>query len=104
MTLLSEIWVHVAGNWAELALSFITLFLTYEAVQTFRTWYRLRHIKGPFSASFSKWWLIRLVSSGKMHLHFWEVCNKYGKFDTKLTIRNNLTFFLGSVGGLDQIT
>jgi hypothetical protein len=93
MTLLSEIWVQVAGNCAVLAVSLTILFVTYEITQTFRSWYRLRHIEGPFSASLSKWWLNRAIPSGKMHLRFWEVCNKYGKLDTKLTIRNNLTFF-----------
>jgi hypothetical protein len=61
MMLLSEIWVQVTGNLVALALSLTALFHTYEAVQTFHSWYRLQHIKGPISASLSKWWLIRAV-------------------------------------------
>lgn len=48
------------------------------AARTFWTWYRLRHIKGPFSAAFSNYWLVRHVAAGVMHLDLAEVCEKYG--------------------------
>jgi hypothetical protein len=49
------------------------------AARTFRTWYRLRHIKGPFSAAFSNYWLVRHVAAGVMHLDLAEVCETYGE-------------------------
>ncbi|KAH8662539.1 cytochrome P450 [Xylariales sp. PMI_506] len=45
---------------------------------TIRQYYRLRHIKGPAIAGFSKWWLIRHVMGGRTHLDLYEVCQKYG--------------------------
>lgn len=60
---------------ASLAITFFVVF----AVQTLRTWYRLRHVKGPFWAGFSKVWLIRAVSSGNMHWEFANVNKRYGE-------------------------
>jgi hypothetical protein len=85
----------LAIGWCWLWASWVTtLFVTYEITQTFRSWCRLRHIKESFSASLSKWWLIRAFSSGQMHFRFWEVCNKYGTTDTELRMNNNLTLIL----------
>ncbi|KAK1755440.1 cytochrome P450 [Echria macrotheca] len=44
-----------------------------------RQWSRLRHIPGPFWAAFSRWWLIRHVGGGRMHLDLREVNEKYGR-------------------------
>ena len=41
-------------------------------------WYRLRHIKGPFWAAFSRWWLVRHVPGGNMHTDLLEVTERYG--------------------------
>jgi hypothetical protein len=46
--------------------------------QCIGAWYRLRHFKGPFLASFSNVWLMRAVTSGRMHLDYWEANQKYG--------------------------
>lgn len=43
------------------------------------TWARLRHIPGPFSAGFSKLWLIRRQMTGKLVLDLQDVCKKYGE-------------------------
>lgn len=49
-------------------------------------WGRLRHIPGPSSAGFSKWWLIRRQMTGKLVLDLRDVCNKYGaKVSTTVT-------------------
>lgn len=45
---------------------------------TVTTWARLRHIPGPFSAGFSKLWLIRRQMTGKLVLDFQDVCKQYG--------------------------
>jgi hypothetical protein len=78
MSFLSEVLNQVLGNWKLLVLLFLVLSTFLFVLQTFHAWYRLRHIKGPFLASFSKLWLIRAVSSGNMHWEFAKVCQKYG--------------------------
>lgn len=48
-------------------------------VHTFRTWYSLRHIPGPFVASITNlqraWW----VKTGRAHLYHQAVHEKYGE-------------------------
>jgi hypothetical protein len=48
-------------------------------ISTARDYYRLRHIKGPFLASISKWWLIQTVSGTQAYLDFWDVNERYGE-------------------------
>jgi hypothetical protein len=83
MALLNFVLHIIFKSWLLSTSLFALLFLAYQAVQTFRTWFRLSHIKGPLSASLSKWWMIRAVSGGRMHLDFWEVCQKYGMPDIR---------------------
>lgn len=54
------------------------LIITWIGLHTLRQYCRLRHIPGPPSAGFSKWWLARAVQSGRTHLDLYEVCRKYG--------------------------
>jgi hypothetical protein len=61
-----------------LIFSAVTLFALSFVSKSLRAWYRLRHVKGPFSAAFSNFWLIRHVGGGTMHLDLADVCNKYG--------------------------
>lgn len=49
------------------------------ALSALRQYWRLRHIPGPPSAGWSKWWLVRAVASGRVHLDVYEVCQKYSK-------------------------
>jgi hypothetical protein len=86
MTLLSELLKSVVENWKLLASSFLVLGAGLIFVRTFYAWYRLRHIKGPFLASFSKLWLIRTVSSGNMHWEYAKVCQKYGTHDAAVPV------------------
>jgi hypothetical protein len=68
----------IVSKWISLALiSSAVLYL----FQTFRSWYRLRHFKGPLLASLSRLWLARHVAGGRMHLDFQEINEKYGMFD-----------------------
>jgi cytochrome P450 len=46
---------------------------------TFAAWYRLRHIKGPFLASFSYVWMFRATTSGSHYDIYGDVFKKYGK-------------------------
>jgi hypothetical protein len=65
------------GIWIAFILVFIVgVYLA----QTFRSWYRLRHFKGPLIATLSRIWLVRTVSKGRLHLDFYEVNQKYGTF------------------------
>ena len=49
-------------------------------LQTFRSWYRLRHFNGPFIASLSRVWLVRCATRGRLHLDFQKVNQKYGGY------------------------
>ncbi|KAK1447260.1 cytochrome P450 [Colletotrichum melonis] len=55
----------------------VSAFIAYSVVSIARQYLRLRHIKGPPSAGFSKWWLVRAVGGGRTHLDFYEACEKY---------------------------
>lgn len=52
-----------------------TLFLV---VHHARLWYSLRHVPGPFLASISDLWMLRVTLSGHMWREFGGVCEKYG--------------------------
>lgn len=43
-----------------------------------RTYWRLRHFKGPFSTGFSDLWHARLIVSHKNHQGYKDVLDKYG--------------------------
>lgn len=57
----------------------VLLLIVSNTVSTVRQYYRLRHIKGPLLACFSKLWLLKRVGGGRAHLDLYEVCEKYGK-------------------------
>ena len=48
-------------------------------LSSIRQYYRLSHIPGPPGAGLSKWWLIGRITSGRTHLDYFEVCEKYGQ-------------------------
>ncbi|PVH79035.1 pisatin demethylase [Cadophora sp. DSE1049] len=78
MTFLSELFNPINENAATIAASLVFLGLLLFITERFRAWYRLRHVRGPFWAGFSKLWLIRAVSSGNMHWEFANVNRRYG--------------------------
>ncbi|KAI1382433.1 BcABA1, cytochrome P450 monooxygenase [Hypoxylon crocopeplum] len=47
-------------------------------ISAFATWYRLRHIPGPFLASFSYLWLARVAKSGEQFWIYRDMYKKYG--------------------------
>lgn len=57
----------------------ILILLGYIFVYTYTTWRRLRHVPGPYSAGFSKWWMLRNTLGGSMHLALKATCETYGK-------------------------
>ncbi|KAI5918647.1 cytochrome P450 [Camillea tinctor] len=44
----------------------------------FRSWYRLRHVPGPFLASISVVWMLRKALSGRFHEYLRDVSEQYG--------------------------
>ncbi|PSS02083.1 cytochrome P450 [Coniella lustricola] len=51
--------------------------LGYWSINTYSTWRRLRHISGPRSAGFSKWWMLRNTLGGSMHLALKAACEAH---------------------------
>jgi hypothetical protein len=56
----------------------IAALFAYLLFSSITQYFRLRHIPGPPGAGFSKWWLIGRITSGRTHLDYYEVCEKYG--------------------------
>lgn len=66
-------------SFANLVGLFILGLIGYVSVYLYTTWRRLRHIPGPRSAGFSKWWMLRNTLGGSMHLALKAACETYGK-------------------------
>jgi hypothetical protein len=56
----------------------VAVLFSWLLVSTVRQYNRLSHIPGPPGAGWSKWWLIGRIKSGRTHLDYYEVCEKYG--------------------------
>jgi hypothetical protein len=56
----------------------LLLGVSYYALQSYRSYTRLSHIKGPWLAQWSILWLIGAVYRQKTHLEFYETYKKYG--------------------------
>jgi hypothetical protein len=48
-------------------------------IAVFRSYWRLRHIPGPWLGAVSELWYIRAATSGELHLRLAEACSKYGE-------------------------
>lgn len=55
------------------------------AASTYYQYLRLKHVPGPKSAGFSRWWFLRATLSGRTHLDLYEVCEKYGALSSPET-------------------
>lgn len=62
---------------ATVGLSLLGLFIVWYTVSAFSTWYRLRHIPGPFLASFSYLWMVKSILLGTLEQDFSQL-RKYG--------------------------
>lgn len=71
---------RIAGNcsWLVLVTSSLGLLVLYVVCERVGSWYRLRHFKGPPLAAFSRVWLARSSTGGRLHLDLKEVNEKYG--------------------------
>ena len=57
----------------------VTALVAYLVISSITQYFRLRHIAGPPGAGLSKWWLVGRITSGRTHLDYYEVCEKYGQ-------------------------
>jgi hypothetical protein len=76
---LHAVFNNIWGDWMLILLFLSSLCVVVFVAQTIGAWYRLRHFKGPFPATFSNIWLLRAVLNGRMHWDILEVNRKYGK-------------------------
>jgi len=70
--------MHADPNRSAWGWRLLALLVTIAFVVKACTWYRLRHIPGPPSAAFSKFWLLRKTLARRLHLDLAEACEKYG--------------------------
>ncbi|KAL8404366.1 hypothetical protein RB594_009278 [Gaeumannomyces avenae] len=68
-------WTKVTASWSWVLGAFALL----AVIARVRDYLRLRHIRGPWLASWTDFWLIRSQYGGRMNLDLDEVCRKYGK-------------------------
>ena len=67
------------GTFVKYLLPFFPAILAiWYVTSSIQTWYRLRHIPGPFLAKFTYWFMLKTQASGQQHLTFREVNSKYG--------------------------
>jgi len=57
----------------------LALLLLFFTARTLYVWNRLRHIPGPFSAGFSKWWLLKRTMNGTIHMESAQATFQYGE-------------------------
>lgn len=69
---------RIAGHWSSTVLIALGFLVVYAVGQRIRGWYSLRHFKGPFSAGFSRLWIFRRSTGGRLHLDLAEVNDKFG--------------------------
>lgn len=86
MTVLDRIFLYPGGEAGATQLCLANLtgllvlgLLGYCSVSTYTTWRRLRHIPGPRSAGFNKWWMLRNTLGGNMHLALKGACEIHGE-------------------------
>ena len=69
------------NNWKTLSWAVFGLLVAAYVGNAIRVWYRLKHIKGPFIAAFSKFWLVRSHVKQTVYLDVAAACDKYGKLE-----------------------
>lgn len=69
---------HTGFSLSEATLYICVTALVFLAVRQFWQWHRLRHIPGPTSAGWTKWWQLRSAMGGAYHERLKEAAEKYG--------------------------
>lgn|SRR5687768_1086601 len=62
---------------------------------TFRAWYRLSHVPGPFWAAISKFWMVRQSLKGQQPYAIQELNEKYGEYGASLVPCGIVSLTLG---------
>lgn len=57
----------------------LTLLLVSLTARTLYIWNRLRHVPGPFSTGFSKWWLLKRTLNGTIHMETAQATFDHGE-------------------------
>lgn len=65
-------------TFTQISLLFCSIGVIWFAISSFKSWYRLRHIPGPFLASISYLWLARVAYSERQYYVHRELGSKYG--------------------------
>ena len=63
----------------------VLLGIAYYALQSYRSYSRLSHIKGPQLAQWSFLWLVGAVYRQETHLEFYSIYKKYGALHKVVT-------------------
>jgi len=84
MSSLADLLGFLASHW--ILATFLAL-ATWHSVRVFRSWYRLRHFKGPTIAALTRFWLARKISAGGMHHDLQAVNEKYGKLSAVYRVK-----------------
>ncbi|KDN62705.1 putative cytochrome P450 [Colletotrichum sublineola] len=69
----------------------VSVVVIYSVVSVIRQYAQLRHIKGPPGSGFTKWWLVRAVYGGRMHLDFYDAYKKYGMLELHVACGDDRT-------------
>lgn len=69
-----------SSTWKLALGSLILLYL----LSAFRSYWRLRHIPGPWLGAVSELWYTKAATSGEVHLKLAEACSKYGQSTAKV--------------------
>jgi hypothetical protein len=81
MALLSLPLLGSLSIWQAAALCFgVTTFAM--LIHGFWSWYRMRHIPGPFLASVSVYWMLKKAFGGNYHVDLHNLALKYGECRT----------------------
>ncbi len=65
-------------SWAQIAFSVAGVILLWNIISSVVAWYKLRHIPGPFFASFTYLWSFWAAYSGRSNFIMAEGQKKYG--------------------------
>lgn len=75
-------WMAVLPNSPVLLLGYSIVFCVSVALiaNSFLTYKRLKHIKGPLLAGWSRWWIARGTLRRTLHSDLSDACKRYGRY------------------------
>jgi hypothetical protein len=85
-SLVATLWDRAGDNPLALLLGALAAVLVPVLVSSIRAYRRLAHFGGPWYVGLTRWWLMRAVTSGELHLRYWDMVKKYGTSHLALPI------------------